>query len=106
MDRAKLDSVIEREVHKLIREIAEHTYDFTNLYMRRTQPGVDLQQMESILQAAKLGIADGELSKIPFFHERIKKVLDEVVEEENPTQHIELPNQPPPVPGRKVSFSV
>jgi len=111
MNRAKLDMVIEREVHKFVRDIREHAYDFTHLFIRRNGIEVDHAQVEKILEIVKLAIDDGELSKINMFHERIKGILDEVSGEENPfqptvpVQEPQSPQQNPSQP-RKVSFSL
>lgn len=114
MDRTKLDSVIEKDVHKLIFEIKEHVYDFTHLYLRRNKIEIDQQVVETILKVVQLAIQEGELSKIGSFHERIKKTLDEYTGEENPNEHLGVPAPTPqavatPV-GRgrpkKVAFSL
>ena len=110
MDRAKLDTVIEREVHRLVRDIREHTYDFTHLYLRRNGIEVDRGQLEKILEVVKVAIDDGEGSKIGMFHERLKKSLDDFAGEENPTQPTEVPlaaspQQSQPAP-KKVTFQL
>jgi hypothetical protein len=93
--RTKLDTAIEREVHKFICEIREHMYDYTHLFCRRNNTGVSHQDLEIILSVAKDGLNDGELSKINNFHDRIKKVLDEYAGEEE-KEAFTNQNQPAP----------
>jgi F0F1-type ATP synthase gamma subunit len=75
-NRTELESSIEREVHKLVSKISDHTYDFVNTYVRRNNVPVEYPQMEEILKIVKMAIADGHLKQVDFFHEGIKSTLD------------------------------
>lgn len=79
--RLKLDTTIEKELHKLIDKVAEHTWDFTHLYLRRNGFEIDKQVLETILNVAKLGIMDGYQRQVNFFHDGIRKALDEAIPE-------------------------
>lgn len=79
--RLKLDTTIEKELHKLVNKVAEHTWDFTHLYLRRNGFEIDKQVLETILNVTKLGIMDGYQRQVSFFHEGIKKALDEAIPE-------------------------
>jgi predicted solute-binding protein len=75
-DRVKLETAIEREVHNLVFKISEHVYDFVNLYVRKNNLPIDHDQMKAILQIVKMGVQDGELKQIDFFHRAIKDALE------------------------------
>lgn len=75
--RHELESAIEKEVHKLMYKVSDHVHDFVNLYVRRNNIPVDNDQMKKILELVKIAIQDGQLKQIDFFHEGIKKVIDE-----------------------------
>lgn len=94
MNRTKFDTAIEKEVHRLIRDIREHMYDFTHLYVRRNGIELDRPTMEKVLEIVKLAIDDGELSKIGMFHERMKNVVDEFAGEEQDSFQPHTSTQP------------
>lgn len=79
--RLKLDTAIEKELHKLIGRISEHMWDFTHVYLRKNGMEVEKYQLESILNVAKLGIMDGFQRQVNFFHEGIKANLDNLIVE-------------------------
>ena len=79
-NRAELETAIEREVHNLVFKVSEHVYDFVNLYVRRNNLPIDHAQMQEVLKIVKMAIQDGELRQVDFFHQGIKKVLDETLE--------------------------
>ena len=79
-NRTELETAIEREVHKLVFRISEHTYDFVNLYVRRNNLPIDSAQMQEILKIVKIAMQDGELKQIDFFHQGIREALDETTE--------------------------
>lgn len=86
--RARLDSKIEREVHKLIQGISEGLYDRLNIYVRRNEIPVDLEVLEALLKTMQASITEFEMNGIDQFHQSIKKELDEYVGEENPTETV------------------
>lgn len=85
--KIQLSTTIERSVHKLVDEIAEHTYDFTHLYARRNgvlQTPEEQAVMKKTLEIVKTAIKDGLMTKVDFFNNNIQKGLDAFVEETNP----------------------
>lgn len=90
-NRVKLDTAIEREVHNLIFKIKEHTYDFVHLYVKRNNIPVDENQMKEILKIVEIGIRDGEMKQIDFFHEGIRSVLDTEFAAESGERKNEVP---------------
>lgn len=93
-DRIKLETAIEREVHNLVFKISEHVHDFVNLYVRKNNLPIDHDQMKVILQIVKMGVQDGELKQIDFFHRAIKDALERELgtTDEVPFTKTELPN--------------
>ena len=93
-DRIKLETAIEREVHNLVFKISEHVHDFVNLYVRKNNLPIDHDQMKALLQIVKMGVQDGELKQIDFFHRAIKDALERELgtTDEVPFTKTELPN--------------
>lgn len=79
-DRAKLETIIEREVYKLVCQIKEHMYDHTMIYLNRTQSDIDRTAAEKVLQIAKNAIEDGFMTKVDFFKKAIDTPLNEYTE--------------------------
>lgn len=86
MERAKLETAIERETYRLVEQIREHMYDHTMIYLQRNQVDVDRDTADRVLQIAKNAVDDGLLSKLDFFKGNIDKVLTEYTEVENPLE--------------------
>jgi hypothetical protein len=84
--RVKLDTVIEREVHRLVRAISEGMYDGVQLYSRKNNVPVEPEVLTHILKTVQIAISEHELKNIDQFHANIKQHLDEYVGEENPTR--------------------
>jgi ribosome-associated toxin RatA of RatAB toxin-antitoxin module len=82
--RSKLQTAIERSIHKLVDEVAEHTYDFVNIYIRRNKIELDPNQLKVTLDIVKIAIKDGFLTKLDFFNANIQKALDDYTLEESP----------------------
>jgi len=76
VDRNVFNTAIDRELFKFVNIVKEHTYDFTHLYLRRNQMEVDPEILKTVLDVVRLGIKDGESSKVQFFHEGMRKTLD------------------------------
>lgn len=85
MDRLRLNTLIEKEVHKLMFVIKEHVYDFVHLYVMRNKLELDRPTMLKVLEIVKTAMDDGFQSKIDGFNGGISKALDEFTEQENPT---------------------
>ena len=84
--RAKLDTAIEREVHKFIQGISENLYDRLNIYVRRNEVPIDMDVFNALVKTMQASITEFEMKGIDQFHANIKKELDEYVGEENPTE--------------------
>lgn len=82
--RIKLESNIEREVYKFVRDIKEHMKDFVMIYAMRNNLQVDKEVLQTVLKIADTAVNDGLGSKIEFFKQGISKTLDEVTETEAP----------------------
>lgn len=82
--RSLLQTAIERSVHKLVDQIAEHTYDFVNISVRRQKLELDPEQLKVTLGIVKLAIKDGFLTKVDFFNSEIQKAMDVYTQEESP----------------------
>jgi hypothetical protein len=83
--RKKFDMQLERELNQHMVTVREHMYDFVHLYVRRNGKQlngmeVDLVLLEEILKIAKMGFDDGKASKIQFYADRMKPVVDSFVE--------------------------
>lgn len=83
--RLKLDTAIEREVHRLIKTISEGVYDGVQLYARRNNIPVDPEVLTHILKTVQIVISEHELKNMDKFHDNIKHQLDDYVGDENPT---------------------
>lgn len=84
--RVKLDTAIEREVHKLIHSISEGVYDRVQLQARKQNLPVEPEVLTHILRTVQIAITEFELKNIDSFHANIKHHLDEYVGDENPTE--------------------
>ena len=84
MDRARLNTLIEREVHKLMTQVGEHVYDFVHVYAMRNKLELDRPTMLKVLEIVKLAIQDGFQSKIAFFNEGIDKAVEDYTFEQSP----------------------
>jgi hypothetical protein len=83
--RAKLDTAIEREVHKFIQGISESLYDRLNIYVRRNEVPIDMDVFNALVKTMQASITEFEMKGIDQFHTNIKKELDLYAGEENPT---------------------
>lgn len=86
MDRKKLETAIERQIHALINEVKEHVVDFTVLTVRKKHPEIDRDQMAKLLEVVQQGIDDGFMTKIDRFMGRLDNSLTEFSGEENPLE--------------------
>lgn len=83
-NRAKLETAVEKEVYKLIREVKEHTFDFTMLYIRRNKLNVDGEVLRAVLEIVDKAIIDGYQKNIDRFMKGLDATLAEYSDEENP----------------------
>lgn len=75
-DRLKLDTTVEREVHKYTRQIRERTYDSVMLYTRRQNIEIDPVLLEAVLDAVKLAIDESALNNMNSLFANIKTAVD------------------------------
>jgi hypothetical protein len=83
--RVQLDTKIEQEVHRLVKNISEQMYDKVQLYARKNNLQVDPEVLTHILKTVQVVISEVELNSIDQFHSKIKTVLDDYTGDENPT---------------------
>ena len=84
--RIKLDTAIEREVHRLIKKISEGVYDGVQIYARRNNVPVEPEVLSHLLKTVQVVINEQELKHIDGFHNAIKQQLDDYTGDENPTE--------------------
>ena len=84
--RIKLDTKIEREVHKLVQNISENVLDRLNIYVRRNESPIDMDVFDALMKTMQASITEFEMNGIDQFHRNIKQELDAYVGEENPTE--------------------
>ena len=106
-DRVKLNTAIEKSIHKFLFQVKENMYDHVHLYIRRNKLDLDHNQIEEVLKIAKLALEEGELTKFPYFFEEITKSINEFTQAETgPLVLQPEPNQENPSlkPLKKVAF--
>ena len=81
--RAKLNTKIEREVHKFVQTISENLYDRLNLYVRRNDLPIERDVLEALLKTMQASITEFEMNRIDHFHAAIKNELDAYLGEES-----------------------
>lgn len=86
MERRQLDTVIEKEVYTLVRNVKEHTKSYVHLYVRKKGLKVDPELLNVLTEVIDLGMEDGFQSQIEIFNRGTSKALDKYTAEENPTR--------------------
>lgn len=84
--RVKLDTAIEREVHRFIKLISEGVYDRVQLQARKENLPIEPEVLTHILKTVQIVISEYELKNMDAFHNSIKRQLDDYVGDENPTK--------------------
>ena len=84
-NRVRLDTKIEREVHRLVQGISEGTFDRMQVYVRKNNLPIDLDVLTHLLKTMQVVITEIEMNQIDNFHSNIKKELDSYTGEVNPT---------------------
>lgn len=92
--RLKLNTAIEREVHRLIKSISEGVYDGVQLYARKNNLPVEPEVLTHILRTVQIVISEHELKNIDRFHGNIKRHLDDYIGDENPTEAVVTATDP------------
>jgi len=87
--RQVLNTAIEREIHKLLKDISEGVYDRLQLYCRKTQVPVEPEVLTHILKTVQVVIGELEFAKVDGFHAAIKKPLDDYAGTNNPPTDLE-----------------
>ena len=80
--RVKLNTAIEREVHRLVKTISEGVYDGVQIYARKNNLPVEPEVLTHILKTVQLVISEHELKNIDSFHRNIKQQLDDYTGDE------------------------
>lgn len=99
MDRKRLETAIERNIHGLLSEIKESTVDFTVLTVRKKHPEIDREQLSLILDVVRTGIENGFMTSIDRYMGRLDKELTELTGNENPLD-VGQPTKTDRTPGK------
>lgn len=83
MDRNKLETLIERELHRFFSVVTEHVVDFVHVYVLRNKLDLDRPTLLKTLEIVRVAMTDGFQTKIMGFSEGIKKALDLYTEEQH-----------------------
>lgn len=75
-ERIKLNTAIEREVHRLVKTISESAYDRLQLQVRKEGLPVEPAILTHILKTMQLVISDIERTNIDKLHESLRPTLD------------------------------
>lgn len=92
--RVKLDTTIEREVHRLIKSISEGVYDSVQIYARKNNLPVEPEVLTHILKTVQVVITEHELKNIDAFHRNIKNDLDSYVGDESSVELVTATTDP------------
>jgi len=87
--RMKLETRIEREVHKYFNEVKEHMHDFVHIYFLRNKIQVDKEVLDKILTVVRTGLEDGMFGKLDKFKASFAKELDDYTSTKNPSKKSE-----------------
>jgi len=84
MDRKRLETTIERNIHGLLNEIKESAVDFTVLTVRKKHPEIDREQLTVVLDIIRTAIDNGFMTSIDRYMGKLDKDLTELTDQENP----------------------
>ena len=84
MDRKRLETTIEKNIHGLLSEIKESAVDFTVLTIRKKHPEIDREQLTVVLDIVRLAIDNGFMTSIDRYMGKLDKELTELTNQENP----------------------
>jgi len=99
MDRKRLETAIEKNIHGLLNEIKESTVDFTVLTIRKKHPEIDRDQLTVVLDIVRTAIENGFMTSIDRYMGKLDKDLTELTDEENPLD-VGLPTATSRTPGK------
>jgi len=86
MDRKRLETTIEKNIHGLVNEIKESTVDFTVLTVRKKYPSIDRDHLSIILDVVRTGIDNGFMVSIDRYMTKLDKELTEITESAVPLE--------------------
>jgi hypothetical protein len=86
MDRKRLETAIEKNIHGLVDEVKESTVDFTVLTVRKKYPEIDRDQLSIVLDIVRTGIDNGFMTTIDRYMKRLDKDLTELTEASVPLE--------------------
>lgn len=76
--RLKIETSVEREIHKFVDRISELSYDDTHLYLRRNPNNtVPFETADEVLKVAKLSLHNAQIRMMDDFMRRVQAALDE-----------------------------
>lgn len=86
MDRKRLETTIEKNMHGLVEEVKESTVDFTVLTVRKKYPAIDRDHLAIILDVVRMGIDNGFMTSIDRYMTRLDKDLTELTDSTVPLE--------------------
>lgn len=86
MDRKRLETTIEKNIHGLVNEVKESTVDFTVLTVRKKYPDVNRDHLAIILDVVRMGIDNGFMTSIDRYMTRLDKDLTELTDSTLPLE--------------------
>lgn len=84
MDRKRLETAIEKNIHGLVNEIKESAVDFTVLTVRKKHPNIDRDQLTVVLDIFRTALDNGFMTSIDRYMGKLDKELTELTNDENP----------------------
>jgi hypothetical protein len=79
--KIKLNTAVEKTVHKHMGRVREGVLDFTILYLRRNKIEVDRDSLSKILDVVKLAIDAQHMEKLDLLLKELDASLNDFVEE-------------------------
>jgi len=99
MDRKRLETAIEKNIHGLLNEVKESTVDFTVLAIRKKHPEINRDHLTIVLDIVRNAIENGFMTSIDRYMGRLDKDLTELTYQENPLD-VGLPTATSRTPGK------
>jgi len=78
--RLKIETAVEREIHRFIDRISELSYDDTHLYLRRNPNNtISFETADEVMKVAKLSLHNAQIRMMDDFMQRMRAALDEAL---------------------------
>lgn len=78
--RIKIETAVEREIHRFIDRISELSYDDTHLYLRRNPNNtISFETADEVMKVAKLSLHNAQIRMMDDFMQRMRAALDEAL---------------------------